>query len=88
MARVALKPLSRQVVVLTGSTSGIGLATARLLARRGAKLFMIARNEDALRTVQAELRASGGRAEYAVADVADKTALEAAAASATVSRRR
>lgn len=82
MRRVALKPLSRQVVVLTGSTSGIGLVTARLLARRGAKLFMVARNEEALRSVQAEIRANGGQAEFAVADVADKAALEAAAASA------
>ena len=82
MARINLKPLSRKVVVLTGSTSGIGLATARLLAERGAKLFMIARNEDALRSVQTELRAGGHQAEYAVADVADKAALEAAAAAA------
>jgi short-subunit dehydrogenase len=82
MARVTLKPLSRQVVVLTGGTSGIGLVTARKLARRGAKLFLIARNEDALRTVRDEIRAGGGQAEYAVADVADKPALEAAAAQA------
>lgn len=82
MARVSLKPLSQQVVVLTGGTSGIGLVTARMLARRGAKLFLIARNEDALRTVRDEVRAGGGQAEYAVADVADKPALEAAAAKA------
>lgn len=82
MAQVTLKPLSQQVVVLTGSTSGIGLVTARLLTQRGAKLFMIARNEQALQSVQAEIRASGGRAEYAVADVADQAALAAAAAKA------
>jgi short-subunit dehydrogenase len=80
MARVILKRLSQQIVVLTGGTSGIGLNTARLLAQRGAKLFLIARNEAALRTVCDELRAGGGQAEYAVADVADKTQLDAATA--------
>ena len=82
MARVALKPLSKQTIVLTGGTSGIGLVTVRMLAKRGAKLFLIARNEDALRAVRDEIRAGGGQAEYALADVADKPALEAAAAQA------
>jgi NADP-dependent 3-hydroxy acid dehydrogenase YdfG len=79
MSRVNLKPLAQQVVVLTGGTSGIGLTTARLLAEQGAKLFLIARNEDALRTVQADIRAGGGQAEYAVADVSDHAALKPAA---------
>jgi short-subunit dehydrogenase len=82
MARVQLKPLTKQTIVLTGATSGIGLATARLLAREGARLVLVARNEDALRTVRDEIRAAGGRAEYAVADVADKAQVEAAAAKA------
>lgn len=82
MARVTLKPLSQQIVVLTGGTSGIGLVTARMLAQRGAKLFLIARNESALQTVCDEIRAGGGQVDYAVADVADKSALEAAAAKA------
>ena len=82
MRRIILKPLSQQVVVLTGGTSGIGLVTARMLAQRGAKLFLIARNEDALRTVRDEIRAGGGHAEYSVADVADKHELDAAAAKA------
>jgi short-subunit dehydrogenase len=82
MPRIPLKPLARQIVVLTGGTSGIGLTTARMLVRRGAKLFLIARNEEALRSVRDEIRAGGGEAEYAVADVADKPALEAAATKA------
>jgi short-subunit dehydrogenase len=82
MPRLLLKPLARQTIVLTGSTSGIGLTTARMLAERGARLFLIARNEAALQSVCAEIRAGGGEAEYAVADVADKAALEAAAAKA------
>ncbi len=82
MARTRLKPLPEQVVVLTGATSGIGLVTARLLAESGTKLFLIARNEDALRTAREEIRARGGQAEFAVADVADKAELDAAAAKA------
>ena len=82
MPRLSLKPLARQTIVLTGGTSGIGLTTARMLAERGARLFLVARNEEALQSVCAEIRASGGEAEYAVADVADKAALEAAAAKA------
>lgn len=82
MPRTVLKKLSEQTVVLTGGTSGIGLVTARMLAKRGARLFLIARNEDALRTLRDEIRAGGGQAEYAVADVADKSALDAAAARA------
>ncbi len=82
MPRVTLKPLSRQVVVLTGGTSGIGLVTACMLAQRGAKLFLIARNEDALRAIRDELREAGGEAEYAVADVANKSELDAASAKA------
>ena len=82
MARITLKPLSQQVVVLTGGTSGIGLVAARALSERGAKSFLIARNEDALRHVRDELRRSGGEAEYAVADVAQKQELDAAAAAA------
>ena len=82
MARVTLKPLSKQTIVLTGGTSGIGLVTARMLAQRGARLFLIARNEDALQAVRDEIRAAGGHAEYAVADVAEKPALQAAAAQA------
>ena len=82
MSRVVLKPLAKQVVVLTGGTSGIGLTTARMLADQGARLFLIARNEEALKTVQAEIQAGGGHADYAVADVADHAALKEAAAGA------
>lgn len=79
MARVFLKPLRRQTIVITGASSGNGLATARLAAERGASLVLVARNEEALRALRDQIRAAGGRAEYAVADVANRAELEAVA---------
>ena len=76
------KPLSQQTIVITGASSGIGLSTARLASQRGAKVVLVSRNEDDLRKIVQELRDRGGRAEYVAADVADKEALEAAAAKA------
>jgi short-subunit dehydrogenase len=74
-----LKALSEQVFVITGATSGIGLTTARMAAEKGAKLVLIARNEDALRELADEINSSGGRAIYSAADVADEGALRLAA---------
>jgi NAD(P)-dependent dehydrogenase (short-subunit alcohol dehydrogenase family) len=81
-SRFRSKPLSQQTIVVTGASSGIGLATARLAVERGAKVLLVARNEDELRKIVGELRDRGGRAEYIAADVADKEALERAAAKA------
>lgn len=66
-----LKKLSEQVVVITGPTSGIGLVTARLAAKLGARLVLAARTQGALRELTEEIRAAGGEAEYVVADVGD-----------------
>ena len=79
MPRIALKPLNRQVILITGASSGIGLATARLAAQRGAKLMLVSRNAEELERIVQEIRARGGQAEYAVADVADGASLEQAA---------
>src|SRR6187551_2804825 len=45
---VKLKKLRDQVIVITGATSGIGLTTARMAARRGARLVLAARSDQAL----------------------------------------
>jgi short-subunit dehydrogenase len=73
MLRRGWKPkrLRDQVVVITGASSGIGLATARLAARRGARVVLTSRNERDLRTATEEINARGrGRAIHVVADVA------------------
>ena len=77
-----LKPLGAQVVVITGASSGIGLATARTAAAQGAAVVLAARNEAALRALTEEIRAVGGRAEYVVADVSDPAQVAAIAARA------
>src|SRR5439155_22359661 len=62
---------SEQVIVITGATSGIGLATARAAARQGARLVLCSRDETDLRQVADEISAQDGTAIYAVADVAE-----------------
>ncbi len=79
MTRPTLKPLNQQAIVVTGATSGIGLAVARRAARAGACVFLIARGESDLKTLTEELQAAGARAAWAVADVADHDALKEAA---------
>lgn len=66
---IRLKPIKKQVIVLTGATSGIGLATAREAAKAGARLVLAARTEDALRTLVQEIQDHGGQATYVAADV-------------------
>ena len=78
MSRISLRSITDQVVVVTGASSGIGLATARLAAERGARVFLIARNGEALAAVVADLRAKGFEADHAEADVGDRDALERA----------
>lgn len=67
-----LKRLSEQTVVITGASSGIGLVTARTAARRGARLVLAARAEEALRRLTEEIRREGGEAIYVVADVGNE----------------
>jgi short-subunit dehydrogenase len=66
---VKLKKLRDQVIVITGASSGIGLTTARMAARRGARLVLAARNGEALRRVADEINEGGGTAIDVVADV-------------------
>ena len=65
-----LKPLKLQVIVITGASSGIGLATARMAARAGARLVLAARSVQALNALVDEIEGRGGYAVAVVADVA------------------
>ena len=77
-----LKPIDKQVVVISGATSGIGLVTARLAAKRGAKVVLIARNVVALHKLNDELRATGAQSKCFALDVAEESLLRAAASDA------
>jgi short-subunit dehydrogenase len=68
-----------QTVVLTGASAGVGRATAREFARRGARIALVARNEDALEAAAEEVRRAGGTPLIVPTDVAHAEQVEAAA---------
>jgi len=61
----------QKIVLITGASSGIGAATARLLATAGHHVVLGARRTDRLETLVADIRAAGGSAEYRALDVTD-----------------
>lgn len=73
---VRLKPLRQQVLVITGASSGIGLATARMAGREGARVVLAARNGEALAQIEREIAAAGGTAIHVVADVSRREDVE------------
>jgi NAD(P)-dependent dehydrogenase (short-subunit alcohol dehydrogenase family) len=62
------KPLREQVVLVTGASSGLGRAVARLAGRRGAKVVVTARNTEALDACVREIEAFGSEALAVPAD--------------------
>jgi NADP-dependent 3-hydroxy acid dehydrogenase YdfG len=66
-----------KVVVITGASSGLGEATARLLSAEGATVVLGARRTDRIESLAAELTASGGKALAVVTDVTDKEQVQA-----------
>lgn len=77
-----MKPISDQVIVITGASSGIGLATAYRAAARGARVVLVARHRTALDAAVKAIRAKGGKALGVVADVSDRSQVQGAAAAA------
>src|SRR5437763_790325 len=71
-----------QVAVVTGASAGVGRAVALALAAEGAAVGLVARREEGLRAVAAEVERAGGRALPLPADVADEAAIGAAVARA------
>jgi NADP-dependent 3-hydroxy acid dehydrogenase YdfG len=66
------------VALVTGASSGIGEATARMLAERGAAVAIVARRADRLEALGAEIESAGGRALVIEADVTEREQAEAA----------
>ncbi len=79
---VKLKKLADQVMVITGASSGIGLATAETAARKGVKLVLAARSTDALNEIVGRINAAGGEAVAVTCDVADRVQVNQLAAAA------
>jgi short-subunit dehydrogenase len=72
--------MKKEVVVITGSSAGLGRAAAWEFARHGARIGLIARGVDGLKGAKREVESLGGKAIVLPADVADFQAVEAAAA--------
>jgi short-subunit dehydrogenase len=70
---------NREVVVVTGASAGVGRATAKEFGKRGAKVALLARNQEGLENAKREIEAAGGEALAIPTDVADYEQVEEAA---------
>lgn len=68
---------TQKVVLITGASSGIGEATARLLAHKGLRVVLGARRTDRLEAIVSEIREQGGVAEYRALDVTNLEEMQA-----------
>ena len=71
-----LKPISDQVIVITGASSGIGRTTASMAAQKGAQVVLASRNEAILSEIVADIQSAGGEAIKVVADVSKRDEVE------------
>jgi rhamnose utilization protein RhaD (predicted bifunctional aldolase and dehydrogenase)/NAD(P)-dependent dehydrogenase (short-subunit alcohol dehydrogenase family) len=75
LGKAAEKPLARQVALITGGGSGIGAATAKAMAKQGAEVAVIDRDEAAAKTIAKQI---GGAALAIACDVTDAAAVRRA----------
>ena len=64
------------VIIITGASSGIGAASARLFAYRGYRVVLAARREDRLEALAQEIRATGGQALVVATDISAQEAIQ------------
>lgn len=76
MSSVELKPIEKQVIVITGASSGIGLATAEMAAERGASVVLAARSEATINSISNRLNGQGRRTIAVPTDVSKKEDLQ------------
>ena len=80
--------LAGKTALITGASQGLGAATARVMAGRGARVLLLARTEEKLREVADSIEGRGGQAEIHAVDLSDLDALvtttEAIKAAATI----
>jgi NAD(P)-dependent dehydrogenase (short-subunit alcohol dehydrogenase family) len=74
-----MKDRKPQVVVITGASAGVGRATARAFAKRGASIGLLARGRDGLEGAKRDVENLGGRAIIQTVDVADAAKVESSA---------
>lgn len=70
-------PMQDKVIVITGASSGLGEATARLLAAQGARVVLGARRSERIEALAAELRTNGAQALAVTTDVTDAAQVQA-----------
>jgi NAD(P)-dependent dehydrogenase (short-subunit alcohol dehydrogenase family) len=68
--------MNKKVALVTGASSGIGAATAKAFANRGASVVLAARRENELTELVADIESSGGKASFVKTDVSDATNVE------------
>jgi len=73
---VKLKKLADQVIVITGASSGIGLATAETAAKKGARVVLAARSGEALEEIAGRISAAGGEALAVTCDVSERAQVD------------
>ncbi|MGK7876567.1 MAG: SDR family oxidoreductase [Xenococcaceae cyanobacterium] len=72
-----MSEITDKVIIITGASSGLGEATARRLAKNGAKLMLAARREECLQNLVNEIEQAGGTAKYQLTDVTNRSEVEA-----------